>query len=373
MPSFSLSRYLPEPPSLPPAASGGAPAAAPHATAVLFCNLGTPDAPTAPAVRRFLAEFLGDPRVVEIPRLLWWLILHGIILRVRPAKSAAKYASIWRTDPTTPSGGVSPLKYWTLKQATLLHGWLGQRGHRVRVLYAMRYGSQLEPDSIGQQLTKLKAQGVSRVLVLPAYPQYSSTTTASLFDAVYAWAAQTRSIPELRFVNRYHDDTGYIAALAESVSKHRRQHGKPDMLVMSFHGVPERTRQLGDPYYGECLRTASLLAQALGLSEQEFKVTFQSRLGRAKWLQPYTEPTLVELAKSGVQRVDVICPGFNCDGLETLEEIDQEGREAFLAAGGKTFHYIPCLNDDEAWISALCGIAQRHLAGWDTSGAATTP
>jgi protoporphyrin/coproporphyrin ferrochelatase len=360
---FSLSRYLPEP-SIP--AVGGGQAGALPDTAVLFCNLGTPDAPTAAAVRRFLAAFLGDPRVVEIPRLLWWLILNGIILRVRPAKSAAKYASIWRKETPVSGEGGSPLRYWTVKQASLLHGWLGQRGHTVRVLHAMRYGSQDEPDSIAHQLTRLKSEGVRRVLLLPAYPQYSSTTTASLFDAVYEWALQTRSIPELRFINRYHDDPGYIAALAASVRKHSQQHGRPGMLVMSFHGVPERTRDLGDPYYGECMRTASLLAQALGLEASHYKVTFQSRLGRAQWLQPYTEPTLIALAQSGVPRVDVICPGFNCDGLETLEEIDQEGRAAFMEAGGQAFHYIPCLNDSEAWIDALCGIADRHLAGWDT-------
>ncbi len=336
---------------------------------MLFCNLGTPDAPTAPAVRRFLAEFLGDPRVVEIPRLLWWLILNGVILRVRPAKSAAKYASIWLKDATESEGGVSPLKYWTVKQASLLHGWLGQRGHRVRVLHAMRYGSYVEPDAIGHQLARLKEEGVKRVLVLPAYPQYSSTTTASLFDAVYTWAARTRNIPELRFINSYHDDPAYIDALAASVRKHNLQHGRPDLLVMSFHGVPQRTRDLGDPYHGECLATAALLARALGLQAGQYRVTFQSRLGRAKWLEPYTEPTLVALAKSGVQRVDVICPGFNCDGLETLEEIDQEGREAFLAAGGQSFHYIPCLNDSEAWIAALCSISTRHMEGWETKPA----
>jgi ferrochelatase len=322
---------------------------------VLFCNLGTPDAPTPAAVRRFLAEFLGDHRVVEIPRLLWLLILHGIILRVRPAKSAAKYATIW-----TPEG--SPLKVWTEKQAKLLQGWLGQRGHAVKVYYAMRYGS----TSIASQLDMLKAQGVSRVLILPAYPQYSATTTASIFDAVYTWAARTRLIPELRFVNRYHDHTGYIGALAASVRKHWQHNGRPDQLVMSFHGVPERTLHLGDPYHCECMKTARLLAEALGLTRDQFKVTFQSRLGRAKWLEPYTEPTLIALGQSGVRRVDVICPGFNCDGLETLEEINQEGREAFLHAGGKEFHYIPCLNDNNEWITALCDITVQHMAGWPT-------
>ena len=322
-------------------------------TAVLYCNLGTPDSPSTADVRRFLGEFLSDHRVVEIPRILWWLILHGIILRFRPAKSAAKYASIW-----TPEG--SPLKVWTEKQAKLLQGWLGQRGYQVPVRYAMRYGS----TSIPSQLDALKAEGVTRVLIMPAYPQYSATTTASLFDAVYTWAAKVRNLPELRFVNRYHDDAGYIAALAGSIQRYWATHGQPDQLVMSFHGVPERTLALGDPYHCECFKTARLLAQALGLNQEQFKVTFQSRLGRAKWLEPYTEPTLIALGKSGVRRVDVVCPGFTSDCLETLEEISVEGREAFVHAGGKEFHYIPCLNDDPAWITALCGITQQHLAGW---------
>jgi protoporphyrin/coproporphyrin ferrochelatase len=324
-------------------------------TAVLLCNLGTPDAPTAPAVRRYLAEFLGDPRVVEIPRLLWLLILHGIILRTRPAKSAAKYASVW-----TPEG--SPLKVWTEKQAKLLQGWLGQRNHQVKVRWAMRYGS----TSIASQLDAMKAEGVTRVLVLPAYPQYSGTTTASVCDAVYAWAAKTRAIPEFRFINRYHDDPGYISALAASVQRYWKANGRPDKLVMSFHGVPERTLHLGDMYHCECFKTARLLAEALNLGKDQYQVTFQSRLGRAKWLEPYTEPSLIALGKAGVKRVDVICPGFTSDCLETLEEINMEGREAFLHAGGKEFHYIPCLNDDPEWITALCNLAQKHLQGWPT-------
>lgn len=217
----------------PPYSHGQAPR-----TAVLYCNLGTPDAPSTPAVRRFLAEFLGDPRVVEVPRLLWLLILHGIILRFRPAKSAAKYATVW-----LPEG--SPLKIWTEKQAKLLQGWLAERGHEVQVRYAMRYGS----TSIASQLDALKAAGTTRVLVLPAYPQYSATTTASLFDAVYQWAATVRNLPELRFVNRYADDPRYIAALAGTVQRYWRAEGRPDVLVMSFHGVPERTLHLGDPYH----------------------------------------------------------------------------------------------------------------------------
>jgi ferrochelatase len=298
----------------------------PLRTAVLLVNLGTPDQATAPALRRYLAQFLADPRVVEIPKPIWWLILHGIILRVRPRKSAAKYASIW-----IPEG--SPLKVWTEKQALKLRGWLGERGHHLTVRYAMRYGN----PSLAAELDRLKAEGATRILILPAYPQYSGTTTASVFDAVYAWAARTRNIPELRFVNRYHDDPGYIAALAKTIRAHWQSHGQPDKLVMSFHGVPERTLHLGDPYHCECHKTARLLATELGLSPARWQLTFQSRFGKAKWLEPYTEPTLISLAQSGVKHVQVVCPGFVADCLETLEEINQEAREAFLHAGGKTF------------------------------------
>ncbi len=323
-------------------------------TAVLLCNLGTPDAPTAPALRRYLAQFLGDPRVVEIPRLVWWPILHGIILRTRPAKSAAKYATIW-----TPEG--SPLAGWTAKQALMLRGWLGEAGLPVRVQHAMRYGQ----PAIGAQLKVLQEAGVQRVLVLPLYPQYSSTTTASLFDDVAAWVKRSRTYPELRFVNGYHAHPGYIAALEKSVRAHWQREGGPaERLVMSFHGIPERNVRLGDPYADQCRATARLLAQALGLSEQQWQITFQSRFGKARWLEPYTEPTLVALAQAGTRRVDVMCPGFTGDCLETLEEINQEARHAFMEAGGKEFRYIPCLNDDAAWITALSQIAQQQLEGW---------
>jgi protoporphyrin/coproporphyrin ferrochelatase len=327
-------------------------------TAVLYCNLGTPDEATTPAVRRYLAEFLSDARVVEIPRLLWWLILHGVILRFRPAKSAAKYASIWSAEG-------SPLRVWTAKQALLLQGWLGQRGHPVLVRHAMRYGQ----PSIATQLDALKVEGATRVLVLTAYPQYSATTTASVFDAVYAWAARTRQIPELRFVNHYHDDPAYIEALVKHIRASWQTHGRGDKLVMSFHGLPQRNLMLGDPYHCECHKTARLLASRLGLSKDEYMVTFQSRLGRAKWLQPYTEPSLIKMARGGVQRVDVVCPGFTSDCLETLEEIGMEARDAFLGAGGKEFHFIPCLNDRPEWITALSELSLRHLQGWPTSGA----
>ena len=324
-------------------------------TAVLLCNLGTPDAPTPPAVRRYLAEFLGDPRVVEIPRAAWFPILYGLILPLRSKKSAAKYATIW-----TPEG--SPLKVWTERQAKLLQGRLGEQGHRVRVLPAMRYGQ----PAIAAQLDALAAAGATRILVLPAYPQYSGTTTASIVDAVGAWTRGCRNIPELRFVQRYHDDRGYILALAHRIERHWREHGRPDHLVMSFHGVPERTLHLGDPYHCECRKTARLVAEALQLEASQYTVSFQSRFGKAKWLEPYTQPTVEALARAGKRRVDVVCPGFIADCLETLEEIAMEVRHAFLAAGGSEFHYIPCLNDGTEWIHALGDIAERHLAGWPT-------
>ena len=342
--------FAPEPPF-----SHGKPPAASSTTAILLCNLGTPDAPTAPALRRYLAEFLSDPRVVEIPRPIWWLILHGIILRLRPKKSAAKYASIW-----TPEG--SPLKVWTQKQALMLRGYLAARGHTVEVRYAMRYGN----PSIASQLDQLKADGATRILILPAYPQNSGTTTASVFDAVYSWAARVRPIPEFRFVNNYHDDPGYISALADRVRTHWRHYGQAGQLVMSFHGVPERTLKLGDPYHCECHKTARLLAEKLGLGKDRYKVTFQSRFGKAKWLEPYTEPTLIRMAQAGIERVDVVCPGFTGDCLETLEEIAREARHAFLQAGGKEFHYIECLNDSPTWLAALAEFSVRQLAGWPT-------
>ena len=342
--------FAPEPPHV-----HGLGASAPP-TAILLCNLGTPDAPTPAALRRYLAEFLSDPRVVEIPRALWLPILHGIILRVRPAKSAKKYASVWM-----PEG--SPLRVWTERQTKLLAGYLGERGHRVMVRYAMRYGN----PSIASELDALKAQGATRILVLPLYPQYSGPTTASVVDAVMQWTRQVRALPELRFVNHYHDSAGYIAALAKSVTDHWMKHGRADRLVISFHGVPERTLRLGDPYHCECMKTARLLAERLSLGQDSYIVTFQSRFGKAKWLEPYTEPTLVKLAREGVQRIDVMCPGFAADCLETLEEISQEARTAFIAAGGKEFHFIACLNDQHEWIAALAAIAIRHMQGWPTA------
>jgi ferrochelatase len=324
-------------------------------TAVLLCNLGTPDEPTAPAVRRYLAQFLADPRVVEIPRVIWLPILYAAILPFRPAKSAAKYASIW-----TPEG--SPLRLWTERQSILLQGWLGEQGHAVTVRFAMRYGA----PSIASQLSALAREGITRVIILPSYPQYSGTTTASIIDAVSDWTRSTRSIPEIRYVNEYHAERGYIDALAAGIERYWSEHGRAEHFVMSFHGIPERAIKLGDPYQAQCLETARRLAARLALAEGEFSVTFQSRFGNARWLEPYTEPSLIALARRGVKRVDVACPGFTCDCLETLEEIAQEARDAFLGAGGDEFHYIPCLNDDASWIGALGTIAARHMGGWPT-------
>ncbi len=331
----------------------------PTQTAVLLVNLGTPDAPTASALRRYLAQFLWDPRVVEIPRPLWWLLLHGVILRTRPAKSAAKYASIW-----TEHG--SPLLVWTKRQAELLQARLQAQGHQVTVRCAMRYGN----PGVDATLDALKAEGVTRVLVLPLYPQYAAATTASTIDAVSAWARRTRQVPELRFVNRYHDDPGYIAALAASVQAHWAANGRGQNLVMSFHGVPARSLDLGDPYHCECHKTARLLAEALGLASADYIVTFQSRLGRAKWLEPYTEPTIKRLAGEGIKHIDAICPGFVADNLETLEEIAMEARDAFMAAGGEQFKFIDCLNDRPDWIEALASLSLRHLQGWPLAKAA---
>jgi len=327
----------------------------PPRTAVLLVNLGTPDEPTAPALRRYLAEFLSDPRVVEIPRLVWMPILHGIILRTRPARSAAKYATVWM-----PEG--SPLAVWTRRQSEAVAQGLAQRGHRVLVRHAMRYGN----PSIPSVMDALRTEGATRVLVLPLYPQYAAATTASVADKVLQWATQARRMPELRFINEYADDPGYIAALAERVQAHWAEHGRAERLVLSFHGVPHRSLILGDPYHCQCHKTARLLGQALGLAKDGLLVTFQSRFGKAKWLEPYTEPTLKALAAEGVKSVDVMCPGFAADCLETLEEISQEAHEAFIEAGGQQFRYIDCLNAQPSWIMALCDLAERHLQGWDT-------
>jgi protoporphyrin/coproporphyrin ferrochelatase len=285
-------------------------------------------------------------------------------LPIRGKKSAAKYASIW-----TPEG--SPLKVWTDKQTKLLQGHLGNRGKRVTVRYAMTYGQ----PSVASVFDQLHAENHTRILLLPLFPQYSTTTTAAAFDAVYRWAMKARRIPEMRFVNHYHDHPGYITALRDRVLAHWTTHGpiaghsnggKSSKLVFSFHGVPKRGLLKGDPYHCECHKTARLLATQLTLKPDEYVVTFQSRFGKAEWLQPYTEPTLRALAKAGTARVDVFCPGFTSDHLETLEEIADEGKHAFMESGGKEFNYIPALNDSNGWMKALADIAEQHMQGWPT-------
>jgi len=330
-------------------------------TAVLLVNLGSPDEPTARATRTYLAQFLDDPRVVEIPRWVWRLVLYGIILNTRPAKSAAKYATIW-----TPEG--SPLVSGTRRLAARMQQAFESEGQSVLVRSAMRYGN----PSIESTLDALRAEGATRVLVLPLYPQYAAATTASVWDAVAQWSAQARQLPEFRFVNRYHDEAAYVQALADSVRAHWDKRGSRRRLVMSFHGLPQRSLNLGDPYHCECHKTARLVAQALGLSKDDYLVTFQSRFGKAQWLRPYTEPTLKDLAASGVREVDVLCPGFPVDCLETLEEIAQEAHEAFIDAGGQAFDYIPCLNDSDGGLAAVMGVARRHLSGWPVPGPGVT-
>ncbi len=346
-----MSRYRPEPPH---------DHAEPARIGVLLVNLGTPDAATASAVRRYLAEFLADPRVVEIPRAAWLPILHGVILRTRPAQSARKYAAIW-----TEAG--SPLLVHSVRQRTLLTGLLGERlkkmglpGDLAVVELGMRYGN---PD-IGGALERLKSAGCDRVLVVPLYPQYAASATASAIDAVFAALAGMRRVPALRTIDAFHDDPAYIRALAQCVNDYWMRHGRPDQLILSFHGVPRRTLDLGDPYFCQCQKTARLLVAELGLSPKQFVVSFQSRFGRAEWLKPYTAATAEALAREGKRRVDVFCPGFVSDCLETLEEIGMEVKATFLAAGGKEFHAIPCLNEQPLWIAALADLVLGHLQGW---------
>ncbi len=338
-------RFLPEPPFQ---------HGTPSRIGILLINLGTPEAPTALAVRRYLREFLSDPRVVEIWRPLWWLILNLFILPFRPRQSARRYAQIWISDG-------SPLKVHTARQTKLLHGFLGERIKAPLVVdYAMRYGK----PSVADALANLKQQGCDRILVLPLYPQYAASTTAAALDAVGAAFATMRNQPALRSVRHFHDHPGYIAALARNIGDYWEKNGRPDRLVMSFHGVPRYTLDQGDPYHCECHKTARLLAEALKLAPDKYQVAFQSRFGRAEWLQPYTAEMLKDFGKQKLGRVDVVCPGFVSDCLETLEEIALEGKAIFLNAGGGEFHYIPCLNERDDWIHALADIVASNLPGW---------
>ena len=321
---------------------------------VLVVNLGTPDAPTPRAVRRYLAEFLADPRVIELPRWLWRTILHGVVLRVRPRRSARAYASVW-----TPEG--SPLLVNSRAIADALRArWSEPWGDRVAVALGMRYGAPSVPES----LDSLRAAGASRIVVLPLYPQYSATTSGSTFDAVAETLSGWRRVPALRFVDHYHDDPGYIDALAASVGAAWSEGGRPNRLLFSFHGLPRRYLDAGDPYHCECHKTARLVAIALGLDDGFWRVAFQSRVGREEWLRPYTDETLTEWGRERLGRVDVVCPGFSADCLETLEEIAMRGHESFVAAGGGHLRYIPALNAGEGHVEVLAALVERAMSDW---------
>jgi len=322
----------------------------PAVTGILLTNLGTPEAPTREALRRYLKEFLWDPRVVEMPRWQWWLVLNGIILNTRPARSAAAYRQVW-----TDRG--SPLMLHSQAQLELLRRALGDE---ARIELGMRYGK----PSIAFGLQKLRQAGCRRILIFPLYPQYSATTTGSTFDAVADELKLWRRVPELRMVTSYHDHRLYIEALAASVRAHWQNHGKPDRLLISFHGIPQRYFDNGDPYPCMCRKTGRLLAESLGLNEGEWLVSYQSRFGKEPWVTPYTDETLKKWGAEGVGRVDAICPGFSADCLETIEEIGEENRDYFLEAGGREYHYIPALNSSDAHINALAEVARAHLTGW---------
>ena len=309
-------------------------------TGVLLANLGSPVAPTTSAVRQFLKEFLWDPRVVNIPRPVWWLVLHAIVLPFRPARSAKAYQKIW-------SDKGSPLIYLTRQLSEKLADKLNSKG--VITTYSMRYG---EP-SIANQLGLFRQQGVDNVIVLPLYPQYSSTTTASIYDDVIKEFNQWRHLPSFQFISDYHQHDSYIAAIAATVKSAWQEHGKNELLLMSFHGLPELLTKLGDPYYYQCQKTANLIAEKLGLNEKQWLLVFQSRFGKAEWLKPYCADTLEKLPGQGIKTIDVICPGFAVDCLETLEEMAMENRSVFIEAGGIEYRYIPALNDSETHVNAI--------------------
>lgn len=317
---------------------------------LLLVNLGTPDSPSKADVRSYLKEFLSDPRVVEGSRLAWWLVLNSVILNTRPKKSAAAYRKIWTEDG-------SPLLYFSQRQAEALQQQLGEQ---VKVMMAMRYGN----PSIARGLDELKQAGCDRILLFPLYPQYSATTTGSAFDAVSNELQHWRRIPELRMINQYYDHPGYISALADSVRTFQREHGQPDKLLMSFHGLPRSYTEAGDPYAIQSGQSARLLADALQLQASQWILSYQSRVGPREWLQPYTDETLKQLPEQGIKKIQVICPGFAADCLETLEEIALQNRDVFLSAGGEEYQYIPCLNDSPAHIETLSALTRQYLGGW---------
>ena len=322
---------------------------------VLLVNLGTPTAPETRAVRRYLAEFLSDPRIIELPRWLWNIILHGVVLRLRPSRSAKAYREVWSEEEG------SPLLSISRRQTEAMRTELERRfGDHVAVALGMRYG---EP-SIDGAIAELEAAHVRRLIVLPMYPQYSGTTTASVFDAVTARLQRTRWIPEMRFVNQFCDERGFVEALAASVRESWAEHGRGELLVTSYHGIPKRYLTSGDPYHCLCHKTSRLLAEELGLANEEIRVVFQSRVGREEWLRPYCDETMKTLPEEGITSIDVLSPAFSADCLETIEEISGENREYFEENGGKRFCYIPCLNDRPDHVRFLGDLVERHAQGW---------
>jgi ferrochelatase len=317
---------------------------------VLITNLGTPEAPTKKALRPYLKEFLSDPRVIETPKLIWQVILNGVILNTRPAKSAKSYKAVW-----TDSG--SPLYDIAKKQQAQLAKALPN----LVVGLAMRYGN----PSIESQLIKMRDQGVRKILIFPMYPQYCAATTASTFDKVAQVLTKWRWIPEVRFINEYYQDELYIEALANSIKAFRKEHGTPDLTLFSYHGIPKAYLDKGDPYHCFCHATTRLVKEHLALTDSDVMTTFQSRFGPAQWLRPYTDEVLKELPGKGIKNIHIIAPAFSADCLETIEEIDQENREYFMESGGESYNYIPCLNDSEDHIKLFTKLIKQHTQGWD--------
>ncbi len=326
----------------------------PAKVGVLLTNLGTPEAPTKPALKTYLKQFLSDPRIVEAPRWLWWLILNGVILNIRPGRSAKAYAGVW-----TEKG--SPLLIHTqAQQQKVAEKLKAEFADNIVVEYAMRYGQ----PSVSNAIDKLLKQGVRQLLVLPLYPQYSATTTASTFDAIAQDFTQRRWLPDFRFISHYHDNSEYIQALADKIRAHWQTHEKADKLVFSYHGIPKRYLDNGDPYHCECYKTSRLVAENLGLDKTDYITTFQSRFGREEWLKPYTDHTLKAFPKQGIKSVQVVCPGFSSDCIETIEEIGEENRDYFIEAGGERFEYIEALNSDDQHIDMLVNLIKSNLVNW---------
>ena len=321
---------------------------------VLVTNCGTPDAPTTAATRRYLAEFLADPRMIELPRWLWRLVLHGVVLRTRPRRSARLYESIWEPD-----GSPILLNSQAIVDA-LADRWAEWKPGHMVVSLGMRYGN----PSIGHALDVLRAAGASRIVVLPLYPQYSAVTVGSAFDAVTDTLTGWRRVPAVRFIDQYHDNPAYIQALATSIASVWSRDGRPDLLLFSFHGLPQAYCDKGDPYPGQCHETARLVAEAVGIPADQWSVAFQSRFGPGEWLRPYMEETVAELGGQCLRRVDVISPGFAVDCLETLEEIEIRAGESFIEAGGGDLRYIPALNAGTGHVSALAGVVEGAVGDW---------